>query len=363
MALLDTVIVGAGMAGLVCARRLQQAGYQVAILEKSRGLGGRMATRRLDGIPLDHGARFLHPQGDRPIYLANQLIQPGVLQSWHPQSFFLDKDGTLSPTAVPPCYVAPAGMSAVGKAIAADLAIFRQQRVTRITPQSDSWHIQAVQQMGDGSISEYGAKTLVLALPAPQILPLLASIPSHSAVPESLLEAISTVAYAPCITVLAQYESPLDGAAGSLPCDPTTPWMVEAHPDTSFFWIGLDSSKRQTDGLNVVLHSSAQFAEAYLEAPTLQTVGETLLAQASQLISPWLAASYRWQVHRWRYAQVTVPHTSQVPGTDSPVPLVTCGDWTGCQGINSALESGWQAADWINEKLAGTALPDIWTVL
>ena len=45
----DIAVIGAGMAGLVCAQQLSQAGYSVVVVEKSRGVGGRVATRRLQG--------------------------------------------------------------------------------------------------------------------------------------------------------------------------------------------------------------------------------------------------------------------------------------------------------------------------
>ncbi len=51
----DIAIIGAGMAGLICAQRLTEAGYSVLVVEKSRGLGGRLATRRLYGTWADHG--------------------------------------------------------------------------------------------------------------------------------------------------------------------------------------------------------------------------------------------------------------------------------------------------------------------
>ena len=51
----DVVVVGAGVAGLQCARRLRDAGLQVVVLDKARGVGGRVATRRVDGQPVDHG--------------------------------------------------------------------------------------------------------------------------------------------------------------------------------------------------------------------------------------------------------------------------------------------------------------------
>ncbi len=62
--MIDVAVIGAGMAGLVCAQQLKQAGYSVLVVEKSRGLGGRVATRRLHDIWADHGACYLKPKGE-----------------------------------------------------------------------------------------------------------------------------------------------------------------------------------------------------------------------------------------------------------------------------------------------------------
>lgn len=51
-------VVGAGIAGITAARTLAQAGWQVTVFEKSRGAGGRMATRRTAFGGFDHGAQF-----------------------------------------------------------------------------------------------------------------------------------------------------------------------------------------------------------------------------------------------------------------------------------------------------------------
>src|SRR4028118_2371524 len=59
----DVAVIGAGMAGLSCAQRLRQAGYSVAVVEKSRGAGGRVATRRVQGPRAAHGGCYLAPQG------------------------------------------------------------------------------------------------------------------------------------------------------------------------------------------------------------------------------------------------------------------------------------------------------------
>ncbi|MDB9529015.1 FAD-dependent oxidoreductase [Oscillatoria sp. CS-180] len=356
MALQDVVVVGAGMAGLICARRLQQAGYQVCVLEKSRGLGGRLATRRINGVPLDHGARYIQPEGEWLNALTQQLIAQGVLTLWQPHCYALDPSGHLQSAKLTlPYYVASQGMSAVGKAIAANLAVHRQQRVTALLPTPDNtWHITA-ERVADGTSVQHRAKAIVLAIPAPQIVPLLEPLRSHASLAKAAT-AISTVQYAPCLTVMAQYEPPFAFVAAPLPCDPTEPWAIEGHPDTPFFWIGLDSSKRSVEGFNVVLHSSSNFAQTWLDADNLQPAGSALLAEAGQFIASWMMRPLRWQVHRWRYARVKVPCPDSLPTMSDPLPLVACGDWCGDRHINSAFESGWAAADAVNTLLNGSPL-------
>ncbi len=51
----DTVVVGAGLAGLACAMYLSRAGQRVIVLEASDGVGGRMRTDRKGGFLLDRG--------------------------------------------------------------------------------------------------------------------------------------------------------------------------------------------------------------------------------------------------------------------------------------------------------------------
>ena len=59
----DVLVIGAGMTGIACARQLQVAGLDVVLLDKGRGIGGRMATRRVElggqTIRFDHGAQYI----------------------------------------------------------------------------------------------------------------------------------------------------------------------------------------------------------------------------------------------------------------------------------------------------------------
>ncbi|OQD56305.1 amine oxidase [Streptomyces phaeoluteigriseus] len=75
----DTVVVGAGLAGLACALDLCRAGRSVALLEASDGVGGRMRTDRRDGFLLDRGFQVFntsYPQVKRRLNLRNLQLRP-----------------------------------------------------------------------------------------------------------------------------------------------------------------------------------------------------------------------------------------------------------------------------------------------
>jgi Predicted NAD/FAD-dependent oxidoreductase len=78
----DVAVIGAGMAGLICADQLRLAGYSVVVVEKSRGVGGRVATRRVHGTRADHGAPYLEPQGDAVQGLIDVLVDRDILKLW-----------------------------------------------------------------------------------------------------------------------------------------------------------------------------------------------------------------------------------------------------------------------------------------
>ena len=56
----DTVVVGAGVAGLTAARLLAGAGQRVVVLEARDRVGGRTWTERADGVATDLGASWIH---------------------------------------------------------------------------------------------------------------------------------------------------------------------------------------------------------------------------------------------------------------------------------------------------------------
>jgi len=120
------------MAGLTCAQQLKQAGYRVVVLEKSRGVGGRMATRRLHNTFADHGACYLTPKCDRFRTFVKQLLETGILSVWTHVVHEMGPDGSLkTPPSKDhsPRYIAPGGMTTIAKHLANGLDIRLNQRV------------------------------------------------------------------------------------------------------------------------------------------------------------------------------------------------------------------------------------------
>lgn len=330
----DVVIIGAGISGLVCAQQLHQAGYKVLVVEKSRGLGGRVATRRLHDTCADHGTCYLKPQAGILQRFVELLAQQNILQVWtntvHEFNAGLQQ---LTVSKRSPIYTAPKGMSAIARFLAAGLEIQLNQRVIEISANADNWCLQLE---STNATTQITAKAVVVAIPAPQALTLLEPI-AESPI---FLNNLRSVEFASCISVIAGYP-----AMQSHPI-----WhAVTVAGDDNLAWIGLDSSKRQELRSPVfVLHSSAKFAQNYLQSDDLQPAGNQLIARAAKYLLPWLDTPEWMQVHRWRYAFPTSPLINTCLNANTPQPLVCCGDWCGGDRVESALLSGISAADQIN---------------
>lgn len=81
--MLDAIVVGAGLSGLVCARRLVDHGARIAVLEARARVGGRLHTGRVGGTAVDLGGQWMTAGQPRLEALAPAL---GVAVEQHPRS-------------------------------------------------------------------------------------------------------------------------------------------------------------------------------------------------------------------------------------------------------------------------------------
>ena len=123
----DVLIIGAGICGLLAATSLQNAGRTVQLVDKGRGVGGRMGTRRFAGGRADHGAQLIYGQ--------HQALQP-LLQGWQEAGLIYGTSGRWFPNFSDvakinlPMFFGTNGMNSVPKALAASLHVHTGTRIT-----------------------------------------------------------------------------------------------------------------------------------------------------------------------------------------------------------------------------------------
>ncbi len=110
----DAIVVGAGLAGLACATRLEEGRARVAVLEAADGVGGRARKDSLDGFLMDRGFQVLltaYPQARRLLdfeALDLRSFRPGALVRTQ-GSFHRIADPRRRPMDLPATVTAPVG--------------------------------------------------------------------------------------------------------------------------------------------------------------------------------------------------------------------------------------------------------------
>jgi len=312
-------IIGAGISGLACAQQLRAAGIDVTVFEKSRGLGGRLATRRLDsGAAFDHGAQYFTARDPRFLARANEWIAAGAASLWNGRIVSLDQ-GTIADFAEPrERYVGVPAMNAIAKALAAGLVVRTNITVQAIARTESGW------QLTDNTGQQHGPFELLLSTAPP--IQSRALLGSHSA---ALDQKLSSVVMDPCWTVMLQAKEPLalsfDGA------------FVRNSP---LSWIARNSSKpsRSAEADCWVLQASGAWSREHLEE-SADAIAATLTAEFWQVLQTSPQALEFVTAHRWRYA---APQEPLPEGClwDPELALGACGDWCGGSRVEGAYLSG-----------------------
>ncbi len=315
------LIIGAGMTGLAAARELTARGWKVTILDKGRGVGGRMATRRIQDTRADHGAQYFSVRTPEFRQLINELEVEGVTQAWD-----LEEAGIGHPR-----YFGTEGMSAIPKYLAKGLNIIFKERATLI--QSEGTGCRVTTEVG----SSYSADALILTIPAPQAATLLED--SKIALNEAGEHAFAAIVYQPCLATLVLLKEP-----SRIPA----PGLVKF--EEGDFTTVTDNQQKgiAPEQPTVTIHASPEFSMANLEGD-LQEAGQKLLDQLTDWILPESIVEY--QVHRWRYSLAELRSPEPFAALDASFPLLMGGDGFGMGNVEGAFQSGLQMAKALEEKM------------
>jgi renalase len=318
------IIVGAGISGLLAARSLKKEGWTVTVLDKSRGVGGRMATRRVERGTFDHGAQFFTVRGERFAGLVEDWLGAGVAAEW--TRGFADSEGRPNEDGYPR-YRGTEGMTSIPKHISRNVDVRTGERVVTVDDNDDGWEVEC-----ESGLRVTG-NALVLAAPVPQALD-LASSGSYS-LPAGARRNLEAVSYDPCLALMVL----LDGSTGV----PEPGGMqIKGEP---LDWIGDNRRKGISEAPAVTVHAGPHWSRSHFEDDKPE-ITETMISLAGDHLGVDFApAIVDTSLARWRYSWVTNPHPEPCLVASDDPPLLFCGDAFGQPKVEGAALSGLAAAD------------------
>jgi renalase len=329
-------VVGAGLSGAACAASLQQAGQRVTLFDKSRGVGGRMATRRAvetgaDGTELvlefDHGAQHFSARQPRFRAAMQRAAAAGALKPWRqrvhaPWPAASDRDG----------FVPVPNMPALVRHLSAGLPLQLGHAVQRLQRSADGWGLV----LDDGSTAG-PFDQVVLAMPPAQAAALLVG---HHDLWATELAAVRMEA---CWTLMAVTD------------DVDWPWDAAVPQRGPLAWVARNERAPGRAALPGracwVAQATPVWSNAHLEddADRVKALQQALAALLPHGASP------RWHhgvVHRWRYAlpAAAAPDRREC-WWDATRGLGVCGDFLAGGGVEAAWRSGDELADTVAASL------------
>jgi photolyase PhrII len=330
-------VIGAGISGLIAARTLADHGLPVTVFEKSRGVGGRMSTRRVDDQSrFDHGAQYFTARDPRFQRYVSSWEEQQIVARWPDpaagpkQKIAVLKQGQLTekPTA-DLRYVAVPTMNAIGKHLATELDIRLSHRIQQVRP------VEGRIEISDDAGEVLGNfDRVVVAIPAAQAAELLAGFPA-------IADPVSKIEMQPCWATMVSFEQPI-----------TDDWVGAFIHDSMLSWAARNSTKpgRPKDAEDLVLHATPQWTTENWNRNGDEVAQEMLDAfwQAAG-IEP--ATPIHIQAHSWKYA-IPVDTPEDRCFFDESSGFVACGDWAGGPRVEGAFLSGLAAAG----RILGTLL-------
>lgn len=317
-------VIGAGLAGAACARRLHDAGCEVVVFEQGAEVGGRLATARLDGeaqLCFDQGAQYFTARAPEFLAQVAHWQQVGRVGMWPvgPVPRISPAKGVVERAPAEPRFVGVPAMQSLIQEHLSPVRLRLGQRVTRVARVASRFTLE----VRGATAPETAFDQVLLALPAPEALALMEGLGSKVA---ELAGCLAQIQYDPCIALRLRFAAALD-------CGWTAAWL----DDDRLGWVACDRSKPQRSAQECwVAHSSVAFAADQLSSSPSQTRA-LMLERFLDLTGapPPVHAS----IHSFRHARVQ--HSLEQSALYSEaLGLGCCGDYCLGARVEAAFMSG-----------------------
>ena len=327
----DVLIIGAGIAGLMAANALTQAGFSVIVVDKECGVGGRMATRRIGPGQADHGAQFFTVRREQFGRFVQEWLDQGIIHQW---STGWSRGSVFPPSQDGhPRYVGTNGMAAVPRFLAAGLDVRTGVKLVSVTAVSHQWLC------ADETGAQFHSKALLMTPPVPQSLALL----DAGSVPLNTLDrlALHRITYDPCIAAIFQLEGEID-----LP----EPGAIQ-RPEQTFPWIADNRRKGiSPEATLVTVHANPEFSRQLWDADNFVKIAVLQVGLQPFITSHTIIKEA--QVHCWRYAIPATLHPERALLAAKLPPLAFAGDAFQEPRVEGAALSGLAAAAKLKQQLS-----------
>jgi renalase len=334
-------IIGAGMAGLAAAHALRREhpAIEVVIFEKSRGVGGRVATRRLHGATFDHGAQYFKTPTPELEALLHSLpaatLADIALPVWTFDRHNQITEGDPAQNSDPKWSYSD-GITRLAKALAQDLEIRRETRISRIA-QANGSYILFDQQ----ATIMCAADAVLLTPPAPQTHALITASALPQSAQQAILAELVRADYRPCLTVTLSYPPQLRQRSFYA--------LVNTDRQHPISWLAFEHRKpgRSNNEQHVLIAQMAPgWSREHWDDP-LPLLSERVATLAGTLLDEDLPQPHWSDRQGWRYAlpdgRADFDTLNQAIGG-----LFFAGDYTAGQGrVHLAIEQGWRVAQLI----------------
>ena len=321
---LKIAIIGTGMSGLACADALG-SGFEISLFDKSRGLSGRLSSRRAKSdetdYAFDHGTQYFRAEDARFVDWLQPFHAAGHVRTWTPRHVTIGRDGSVTPredtgrklTFSP-------SMNMIGKALLAgrpQWKLFLDTGICAIEGGAGAWTLVADAQ-------RFGPfEHVVLAIPPVQAAALL---PDDA----TFTDALAAVAMQGCHTLMLGY----DAAEAS-----NADWDCAHFDDDMLGFTAFNQTKSGRPAATALtLQARHDWSEARIE-DDVEVVASEMKTRFTELTGLSMAASGYDRIHRWRYASTIAP-AGQAFLHDAAMGLSAIGDWCTGSKVEDAFLSG-----------------------
>lgn len=325
-------VIGAGLAGLACARALADHGLRVTVFDKGRAPGGRATSRRADGGRVfDHGAQFFTARGEWLLSQVTKWEHDGVVARWSPR---------VSPAsggrrrAEEAWWVGAPHMGALAAHLARGLEIRQGHAVATLARSEAEWSLALAGAEDEASLRPR-ADALVIAIPAAQCAALLTTT-------SSLYREVAAVEQTPCWAVMAAVRG-AEAVEADLFEDRSAPIAWAARE-------GSKPGRTPPEGEELwTLHASTEWSKAHLD-DSPESVSDALVRPFFERHAGPSVMVVHARAHRWRYARGRAAGAPRGALFDAASGVAVCGDWLAGERVEGALTSGIVAAGLILGK-------------